>query len=184
MKPFEYRIFRFDFLVLGILALVTTGCNKKVEAVFERPPAVASDPGPTETPTEQSETDVEPPEPLPEVEEELPPTESTPPPVKRRPSRIPTSQPAPPPPPDPPLPRLSPGSNGEETRSIRNKLARAEFILSSLGKRTLTAKQREQAAAARAFVSQAKAALEEGDTRRAGVLADKALILARDVEGS
>ena len=42
MKPFKYRIIRVDFLVLGILAGVPIGCNKKVEAVFERPPALAS----------------------------------------------------------------------------------------------------------------------------------------------
>jgi hypothetical protein len=63
-------------------------------------------------------------------------------------------------------------------------LAITEAILSSLEDRSLNTQQREQAAAARAFVAQARKALEEGDFRRASVLADKGLILAQDVRDS
>lgn len=65
---------------------------------------------------------------------------------------------------------------------VQSKLKQAGSLLSSVGGRELSQRQREQVAAARGFVAHAQRALDEGDERRALVLIDKGLILAEDVE--
>lgn len=167
-------------LLLAFFGL-TAGCHKRPKAEFDRPPAVSTIPEspaiPEEPIPEEDETPHARPEP---VDEPTPTEEETPPPkpVRRRRSAPP---PEPPPPPDPHEPRLTEGSDSPEVRSIRNKLAHADAILNILERQSLTIEQREQAASARVFVNQAREALQEGDYRRASVLADKGLILAEDV---
>jgi hypothetical protein len=162
------------------LVLSSLGCHKKVKAEFERPPAASTVPEAEPVPEEPEATEApvivaEPPDEEPVPEEVEPPPR----PVRRR--RPPDPPPPPPAPEEPPSPRLTTEPNNAETGIIRDKLALTEAILSTLEPGSLTVKQREQAAAARAFVTQARKALEEGDYRRALVLADKGLILAEDV---
>jgi hypothetical protein len=167
--------------LLAVLALFA-GCNKKVKAEFERPPAVAAIPEPTDPPTEPSREEIESPEINPEPSDEPVKKEEESPPPRPVPRRRPAPPPEPPPP-DPREPRLT-DADSPEVLSISDKLTRTEVILAVLRRRSLTAEQREQAATARTFVNQARRALEDGDYRRAAVLADKGLILAEDVRDS
>ncbi len=167
---------------MSLVALLafSFGCRKKIKADFERPPAasVVTEPEPvSEGPEEPEALEVV----VDPTEESAVPEEAPPParPVRRR--RPPEPPPPPPPPEEPPSPRLTSEPLTAEIGAIRDTLALTEAILSSLDQAALTAKQREQAAAARAFVTQARRALEEGDYRRASVLADKGIILAEDV---
>jgi hypothetical protein len=166
------------------LLVPLSGCGKKAKAEFNRPPAVSTEPPPEEPPPELPDTEPESSEIAPEPEEEPPPLEEDKPPPRRVPTRKPEPPPEPEPPPDPPEPRLTSSTDSPEARPILEKLARTEDILSSLGRRTLTTEQQKQAANARAFVSQAKQALDDGDFRRAAVLADKGIILAEDLRDS
>lgn len=167
-------------LVLALIFPWLSACHKKPKVEFPRPPASASIP---EEP---------PPRPAPE-EVEAPPSDPQPtpaesPPVANQRPRSPRRAPAPPPPepappvqpPPAPSPRLAPGKDDPAT--IQDKIRRTETLLSSVRERVLTAQQREQAEAAGGFVAQAKDAMGEGEWRRAAVLADKAFILAEDVE--
>jgi outer membrane biosynthesis protein TonB len=173
--------------VVGVLILAVsglTGCHKKPKVEFERPPAVASIPETPANPEVPSTDETKEPDSQPEPVVEPTPTEAESPPPKPVRRRKPLPPPEPQPPPDPHEPRLTEGSDSPEVRSIRNKLARTVAILNIVEKQLLTKEQIEQAASARAFVNQAQEALEEGDYRRAAVLADKGLILAQDVRES
>jgi hypothetical protein len=160
------------------------GCHKKPKVEFDRPPAVSTVPETPEIPAEPAPQEDEILDALPEAVDEPAPVEEEEPPPKPVRRRRPAPPPEPPPTPDPHEPRLTEGSDSPEVRSIRNKLARADAILNILGRQSLTAVQREQASQARAFVNQAREALQDGDYRRAAVLADKGLILAEDVRES
>ena len=160
---------------------LATGCNKKVKAEFERPPASASVP--------ESIPDVA--EEEPEVQaatvqedavaaEATPPVKEAPPAPRARPRPTPPPDPVPSPPPNPQLPADQPES--EERATIATKLDRTAGLFSVLRNRPLNVQQREQVEAAQAFVAQARAALQEGDVVRANVLGDKGFILAEDVE--
>jgi hypothetical protein len=116
---------------------------------------------------------------LPESEDIPEPTPPSPP--ARRPK--PPAEEAPPGetgPPVPPSTQLA-GADGVDPE-LATKLDRATTLLGSIGNRDLTPEQAEQFTAAKAFVSQAHQALDEGDPRRALVLIDKGIILAQDVE--
>jgi hypothetical protein len=171
-----------SMLVL-LMVLPLAGCGKKAKAEFNRPAAVSTVPEPEEPPPEPPDTEAEP-EITPEPEEKPPPPEEEKPPPRRVRAPKPEPPPEPEPPADPPEPRLTSSTDSAEARPILEKLARTEDILSSLGRRTLTTEQQKQAANARAFVSQAKQALDDGDYRRAAVLADKGIILAEDLRDS
>jgi len=168
------------FALLAGLGLAT-GCGKRVKAEFDRPPASASVPETTPDVTEE-EPEVQ----TTAVEEDVvaaeatPPAEESPPPPRARPRPAPPPDPAPPPPPKPQLPADQPDS--EERATISSKLDRTVDLFSVLRNRPLTVRQREQVEAAQAFVSQARAALEEGDVVRANVLGDKGFLLTEDVE--
>ncbi len=160
--------------------LSSLGCHKKVKAEFKRPPAASTAPE-TEPASEEPEV-TEAPKILTEPAEETPAPEEIEPPARPVRRSKPSDPPPPPPvPEEPPSPRLTTEPNNAETGIIRDKLALTEAILSALDQDSLTIKQREQAAVARAFVTQARKALEERDYRRASVLADKGLILAEDM---
>ncbi|MFQ5792479.1 MAG: hypothetical protein ACE5JI_18570 [Acidobacteriota bacterium] len=167
---------------LVVLLTQLPGCGKRVKAEFKRPPAAASAPAPEEVAPEEPPAEPEPAAVASEPAQRPSQSEAPPPPASPKGSRPPSS-PSAPPAPEPPTPRLS-SDSGSEARSIRDKLDRAESILASLRYSSLSTEQNEQAAAARAFVSQARRALEAGDYRRAAVLADKGLILAEDLERS
>ncbi len=167
-----------------LLLLPLAGCGKKAKADFNRPAAVSTEPLPEESAPEPPDTEPESSEIAPEPEEDPQPPEEEKPPPRRARSPKPESPPEPEPPPDPPEPRLTSSTDSPEARPILEKLARTEDILSSLRRRPMTPEQQEQAANARAFVSQAKQALDEGDYRRASVLADKGIILAEDLRDS
>jgi hypothetical protein len=175
-------------VILGALFLavagLTSGCHKKPKVEFERPPAVSTIPETPEPSEEPIPAETETPPAEPETIEEPPPTEEEAPPPRPVRRRNPTPPPEPQAPPDPPEPRLADGSDSPEVRSIQNKLARTVAILNIVEKQSLTKEQKEQAASARAFVDQAREALQKGDHRRAAVLADKGLILAEDVRES
>ena len=159
-----------------------SGCHKNAKAEFERPPAVTKIPEPAEKTSEEKDLDLDALEKSPEPKEESPPATVEPAP---KPIRPPEPSPLPePPPPEPSEPRLTINEDSPAARSIVEKLTRAEAILSTLQTRSLTKEQREQLAASRAFVTQARKAYAEKDYRRAAVLADKGLILAEDVRSS
>lgn len=159
-----------------------SGCHKNAKAEFERPPAVSKIPEPAEDTSDETDLDLEALEEQPEPKEQSAPAMETPAP---KPIREPRPAPPPePPPPEPAEPRLTINEDSPEARSIVEKLTRAEAILSTLQKRSLTKEQQEQLAASRAFVTQARKAYAEKDYRRAAVLADKGLILAEDVRSS
>lgn len=167
-------------MLLVALSAFSFGCRKKIKTEFDRPPVASTVPEPEPVPEEPEEPEVpevvvDPPE-EPAVPEQAPPPAQ---PVRRK--RPPEPSLPPPPPEEPPSPRLATEPETAETGAIRDTMALTEAILSSLDQESLSTKQREQAAAARAFVTQARRALEEGDYRRASVLADKGLILAEDV---
>lgn len=167
-------------LLFGLLA--ASGCSKEVKAEFPRPPATASMPptgasapppdGPVEVVVREPPPE---PEPAPEVEVSEPePTEAPPRPAAAEPVEEPEGQ---------PLSTQLGGAGAEGTDpDVVSKLEHAGTLLSSVGTRELSEGQREQVAAARGFVAQARRALDEGDERRALVLIDKGLILAQDVE--
>lgn len=169
--------------LLAAFLCAFAGCSKEVKADFPRPPVTASAPAPaTEAP---AETPAPEPEEPPLISESLPDSEDVPePPPPSRPARRP--KPAPeephvePEPPEPPSTQLA-GADGIDPE-LATKLDQATTLLGSIGKRDLTREQAEQFTAARAFVSQAHQALDEGDPHRALVLIDKGLILAQDVE--
>lgn len=169
---------------LLLLLFPLAGCGKKAKAEFGRPAAVSTEPPLEEPPPETPDTEPESSEIAPEPEEVPPPPEEEKPPPRRVRAPKPEPLPEPEPPPDPPEPSLTSSTDSPEARPILEKLARTEDILSSLRRRPLTTEQQKQAANARAFVSQAKQALEEGDYRRASVLADKGIILAEDLRDS
>jgi hypothetical protein len=175
-------------VILGALLVAVAGsmggCHKKPKVEFDRPPAVSTIPETPETPEEPIPAEEETPPAEPETVEEPPPAEEEIPPPKPARRTDPSPPPDPPIPPDPHEPRLTEGSDSPEVRSIRNKLARTIAILNIVERQSLTKEEKEQAASARAFVDQAREALEEGDYRRAAVLADKGLILAEDVRES
>ena len=159
-----------------------SGCHKNAKAEFGRPPAVTKIPEPAENTSDETDLDLE------ALEEQSEPQEKAAP-AMETPAPKPIREPRPAPPPDPPLPepaepRLTINEDSPEARSIVEKLTRAEAILSTLQKRSLTKEQQEQLAASRAFVTQARKAYAEKDYRRAAVLADKGLILAEDVRSS
>lgn len=169
-------------LLLGLV--VASGCARRVKAEFPRPPATAAIPAESE-PSEPApempveaivDSDPEPqPEPAPPVDEPEPdPPRPAPPPVAAEPIVEPE--------PDPPSTQLAGGVEDDVDPETLSKLERAGTLLSSVGGRELSQGQREQIAAARGFVAQARRALDEGDERRALVLVDKALLLAEDVE--
>lgn len=169
-------------LLLGLA--VASGCVRRVKAEFPRPPATAaipagsepSEPAP-EIPVEAIvDRDPEPqPEPAPPVDEPEPdPPQPAPPPMAAEPIEEPE--------PDPPSTQLAGGVEDDVDPETLSKLKQAETLLGSVGGRELSQGQREQIAAARGFVAQARRALDEGDERRALVLVDKALLLAEDVE--
>jgi hypothetical protein len=169
-------------LLPGLLCALA-GCSKEVKAEFPRPPATASTKAPA------PETAPEQPAPLPEeppaVSESPPESEDVPeppppPPPVRRPKPATEVPPVEPEPPEPPSTQIA-GADGVDSKLV-SKLDTADRILGSIGTRDLTPEQSEQFIAAKAFVSQAHQALEEGDPRRALVLIDKGLILAQDVE--
>jgi outer membrane biosynthesis protein TonB len=169
-----------------ILLLAGSSCTKEVKADFPRPPVTATmKPPPVETPDEgDPESASEEPEPEsaePEPQDEPEPEKPTPPPTRSRPaaesSEPPKGEAAKP---EPPSTQLA-GSSSVDP-ALAAKLDRASALLGSIGVRDLTPGQTEQLTAARAFVIQARRALEEGDPRRALVLIDKGLILAEDVE--
>lgn len=168
-------------LSLALVWLPLPGCHKQPRVEFPRPPASASVPEEPPPPPVAPEAETPPPEPEPAPEEPAPtanhrarpPRRSTPP---------PPSEPEPPPQPPPaPSPRLTP-SKDDDPSAIQDKIRRSEALLSSVRERTLSPQQREQAETATGFVAQAKDAVAEGEWRRAAVLADKAFILAEDVE--
>ncbi len=161
--------------------LSANGCSKEVKAEFPRPPATAAIP-----PSEESQPA---PEPVEVVDDREAPPEPEPEPEVDEPEREPRK---PPPPPlaaepveethhEPPSTQLA-SADGEVDPDVLSKLERAGSLLSSIGGRDLSQGQREQIAAARGFVAQARRALDEGDERRALVLVDKGLLLAADVE--
>jgi hypothetical protein len=165
-----------------VVTAALSGCQKKVKAEFERPPAVTNIPDNPESTSEEPDKDLE------ALEKASEPVEA-PTPVAEEPAPQPVPRPRATPPPEPPPPepaepRLTINEDSQEARSIVEKLTRAEAILSTLEKRPLTKEQREQLGAARAFVIQARKAYSEKDYRRAAVLADKGLILAEDVRSS
>lgn len=129
-------------------------------AATEPPPESVADPEP--------ETEPEPPEPATPRPRSRPATES---------SDATKEEPTPT---EPPSTQLAGASSVDP--ALVAKMDRASALLGSIGIRELTPGQTEQLTAARAFVSQARRALEDGDPRRALVLIDKGLILAEDVE--
>ena len=168
-------------LCLVAFALLS-GCHKNAKAEFERPPAVTTTPEPAENTSEETDLDLEALEQDPEPQEKSTPAMEAP---AQKPAREPRATPPPePPPPEPAESRLTTNEDSPEARSIVEKLTRAEAILSTLQKRSLTKEQQEQLAASRAFVTQARKAYADKDYRRAAVLADKGLILAEDVRSS
>jgi hypothetical protein len=160
---------------------VSPGCHRKPKVIFERPPASASVP-------EQTAGE---PEPAPGPETRAP-ADPGPSPLESgasgsgAPPRIkPPTAPKPEPrglPPPPPSLGVETGQPDEE--SIRATIQRVEAILRQVRLRSLTAEQREQEGAVRGFLVQARAALAVHELRRAGVLADKGLVLVQDVERS
>jgi hypothetical protein len=170
-------------LLFGLLS--AAGCSKGVDADFPRPPATAATPPPEEPAPEPAppavvEVDREP-EPAPEPTSEI--DEPEPAPAEPRPAPEP-AEPVEEAPPEPASTQLArPGGDvGNVDPEVLSKLEQAGSLLSSVGGRDLSQGQREQVAAARGFVAQARRALDEGDERRALVLVDKGLILAEDVE--
>ena len=155
-------------LLFGLLS--ASGCWKEVKAEFPRPPATAAIP-----PSEQSEPAPEPPlELVVDSEPEPEPPKPSPPPV--------AAEPVEETPLEPPSTQLASAVDGAVDPEVQSKLKQAGSLLSSVGGRELSQRQREQVAAARGFVAHAQRALDEGDERRALVLIDKGLILAEDVE--
>lgn len=169
-------------LVAVALALLSLpGCHKKPKVEFPRPPASASipeNPPPAPAPPEAEAPPADP-EPAPE---EPPPTANHRPRPSRRAPPTPPTEPALPAtqPPPAPSPRLAAGK--DDPAAIQEKIRRTEALLSSVRERALSPQLREQAEAAAGFIAQAKEAVAEGEWRRAAVLADKAFILAEDVE--
>lgn len=161
------------------VVLAAVGCHKKVKIEFERPPAVASVPEPEPAEPDPTATEPSPPDTSPKPTQETPEKEEPPPVPAPKPRPAPPPEPVPSP--EPPEPSLAQGDDSPESRSIMEKLTRAEGMLSTLRKRALTREQREQVAAAQAFVDQARKAHAERDYRRAAVLVDKGLLLAEDV---
>ena len=166
-------------LLFGLLS--ASGCSKDVKAEFPRPPATsaippagASEPAPE--PAVEVVVDREPPpEPESEIDEQRPkPPKPPPPPV--------AAEPVEQTPPEPTSTQLASPVDGAVDPEVVSKLEQATLLLRSVGGRELSQGQREQIAAARAFVAQARRALDESDERRARVLVDKGLLLAADVE--
>lgn len=171
-------------LLFGLVA--ASGCSRRVDADFPRPPATAAIP-----PSDDSEPAPEPPvevvverdpgelEPEPEPEPSTVEPEPDPP----RPAPTPVAaEPLEEPEPDPPSTQLAGAGEDDVDPEVVSKLEQAGTLLSSVGARELSQGQREQIAAARGFVAQARRALDEGDERRALVLIDKGLLLVVDVE--
>lgn len=168
-------------LLFGLLS--ASGCSKEVKAEFPRPPATAALPperesAPPPEPVSEVVVDSAPapaPEPKPAVDEPEPdPPKPPPPPVAAEPEAET--------PPEPLSTQLAGGGDEEVDPEVVSKLEEAGTLLGSVGGRDLSQGQREQVAAARGFISQARRALDDGDERRALVLVDKGLILAQDVE--
>ena len=179
------------FILMVCSAAFGCSSKKKVKVEFPRPPAVATASKPDENEPEAVPDESE-------VVEESGSAGASRPSAPEKPSqaegsrnrrpRHPVSRPSAPPKPDspavpPPTPSLTPGSDLEES-AIRQKLDQARTFLASVSNRALSGQQAEQASAAKAFIDQADKALEEGDSRRARVLADKGLILAEDLARS
>ncbi len=168
-------------LLFGLLS--ASGCSKEVKAEFPRPPATAAIP-----PSEPSQPSPEPPTEVVAGGESSPAAETEPKveaPEPKPPKPPPPSVAAAPvveTPPEPSSTQLATADDEDVDPEVVSKLDRAGSILSSVGGRELSQEQRQQVAAARGFVAQARRALDAGDERRALVLVDKGLILAADVE--
>lgn len=170
----------------GSLVLLGVACSKEIKAEFPRPPASAAVEPPEEAPVPIATAET----PAPEGEVAAAPPSVAPPEARERAEtdahrrrRRTTASPPPAeetPPTPPPSTQLA-RSEAPDPGVVR-KLERAERLLVTADGRTLSRDLEEQLIAARAFLVQARAALEEGDERRAVVLIDKGLILAEDVE--
>lgn len=164
---------RFGGAVVFAFFAVGVACHKSPLVEFPRPPATASVPE-SQAPPAPQET------PAP-TESSPPPEAPTPSPPAARPQLDPPS-PATPSPPPSRASRSGPGK--EDPLAIQDRIHRTESILETVSGRSLGREGRDQVVAARTFVLQAKDALVSGEVKRAAVLADKAYILAQDVERS
>jgi hypothetical protein len=83
-----------------------------------------------------------------------------------------------------PEPRLLPEEEKAEVtaEALREGIREAERLSSTLEPRELSPDLRDQVESGRAFLGDARKALEDQDLERAGVLIDKCLVLLRDAE--
>ena len=181
-------------IALLALAPALTSCRifrKQKREPAPPPPPFQTLPQPAQTPPPAP---LEPPPQLPptgEVQEPIPlPDTKLPPPapVKKRPSpagpRVPaTSEPAPSAPstPAPQLrPMLTQAQRQELERTLRERIGRAQGILTSVTGRNLNRGQRELEGQIRTFIRQAEEA-RDTDLLRANNLAERAEVLAQDL---
>ena len=78
-------------------------------------------------------------------------------------------------------PDITPAEATRERQSAEQSLGSTDVQLKQLAGRTLTTRQQETVGQIHNYMQGARAALKEGDVRRAGTLADKAHLLADDL---
>jgi hypothetical protein len=78
-------------------------------------------------------------------------------------------------------PDITPAEATRERQSAEQSLGSTDVQLKQLAGRTLTTRQQETVGQIHNYMQGARAALKEGDVRRAGTLADKAHLLAEDL---
>jgi len=174
-------------LLLCSLLVFLGGCKRKV--VTAAPLKIPTPPAKT-APAEVTPPDIKP---VPETEP--PPELVVPPPIRapRAPRRASTTTPTPEPEPEaaevkPVAPRMVPRLSAVEEDAYKEKtwsaINSAEKNLDAVKGRRLNATQQDLAAKVRGFLAQASEAIAVGDWVRALSLADKAVVLSRELVGS
>jgi len=174
-----------QWLLLALLLFTVAGCHKKHVQAAPLPPPVETRSAPDAMPppaVDESEA----PKPTPELV--IPPPRSAP-----RPPRRPTPTPAPEPEPEtaeakPAPPRIAPRLTPAEEDTYKEKTWQAilatERNLQALGGRQLSVAQQDIEGKVRGFLAQAREAIGVGDWVRALNLAEKALVLSRELATS
>jgi len=160
--------------VLLLVAATAPGCQWLLKDDVEDKPVVEV---PVDPPAEK---------PTPQPVEAPPPAATTPPPPPEKPvddtvpeidevSVVESGQPE---------PRLLPEEEETEVtaEALREHIREAEQLSATLDQRELSPDLRDQVESGRAFLGDARKALEEQDLERASVLIDKCLVLFRDAE--
>jgi len=172
-------------LLFALLAFSVTGCHKKQVHAAPMPGPSPARPAPDAMPPPEIGTQV--PEPSPELV--VPPARPAPRPPRRAQTQATVPEPEPEPvepKPTPPrmAPRLTPAEEDTYKERTWQAILTTEKNLQNVGGRRLNASQQDIEGKVRGFLAQSREAIGVGDWVRALNLAEKALVLSRELANS